>query len=265
MKSAASRFTRAIVRRPGSTFASGLTAANEGSPDLAKALEQHARYCDALIGCGLRLTCLEPDEAFPDGTFVEDTALVTGRGAILTRPGAPTRRGEVDSVAAALRMFYGHVQPIAGPGTVDGGDVCEAEGYFLIGMSARTNETGASQLAEHLRHMHYTAGIVDIRSLEGLLHLKSGLAYLGEGVWLADAAIQNVLRSSAAPVRELIEVSAGERYAANCVRLNDAVLMAEGYPRVAGALRDKGFTPIPLEMSEFRKMDGGLSCLSLRF
>ena len=98
MKSAASRFTRAIVRRPGSTFASGLTAANEGPPDLAKALEQHARYCDALIGCGLRLTYLEPDEAFPDGTFVEDTTLVTGRGAILTRPGAPTRRGEVDSV-----------------------------------------------------------------------------------------------------------------------------------------------------------------------
>ena len=265
MKGAAARFTRAIVRRPGSTFASGLTAANEGPPDLATALEQHARYCDALIRCGLHLTHLEADEAFPDGTFVEDTAVVTGRGAILTRPGAPSRSGEVDSVAAALRMFYGHVQPIAGPGTVDGGDVCEADGHFLIGISARTSEAGAGQLAEHLRHMHYTASIVDIRPLEGLLHLKSGLAYLGEGVWVADGAIQNILRSSAAPVRELIEVARGERYAANCVRVNDAVLVAEGYPRVAGALRDKGFTPVPLEMSEFRKMDGGLSCLSLRF
>jgi dimethylargininase len=265
MKGGAPRFTRAIVRRPGASFACGLTAANEGPPDLAKALEQHARYCDALIRCGLHLTHLEPDEAFPDGTFVEDTAVVTGRGAILTRPGAPSRSGEVDSVAEALRMFYGHVQPIAGPGTVDGGDVCEADGHFLIGISARTNEAGASQLAEHLRHMHYTAGIVDIRPLEGLLHLKSGLAYLGEGVWLTDCAIREVLRSSAAPVRELIEVSAGERYAANCVRVNDAVLVAGGYPRVAGALRDKGFVSVPLEMSEFRKMDGGLSCLSLRF
>ncbi len=265
MKGGAPRFTRAIVRRPGRTFACGLTAANEGPPDLAKALEQHARYCDALIRCGLHLTYLEPDEAFPDGTFVEDTAVVTGRGAILTRPGAPSRSGEVDSVAVALRMFYGHVQPIAGPGTVDGGDVCEADGHFLIGISARTSEAGASQLAEHLRHMHYTAGIVDIRSLEGLLHRKSGLAYLGEGAWLADGAVREVLRSSAASVRELIEVSAGERYAANCVRVNDAVLVAAGYPRVAGAIRDKGFVPVPLEMSEFRKMEGGLSCLSLRF
>ncbi len=96
-------------------------------------------------------------------------------------------------------MFYGHVQPIAGPGTVDGGDVCEADGQFLIGISARTSEAGATQLAEHLRHMHYTAGIADqFGLLEGLLHCEgAALPHLGEGVWAADSAIQNVLRSSA--------------------------------------------------------------------
>jgi dimethylargininase len=266
MTGIAMRFTRAIVRRPSRTFASGISSASEGPPDLAKALDQHRRYCDALRRCGLTLRYVEPEPAYPDGTFVEDTAIVTGRGAILTRPGAPSRSGEVDSVAAALREFYGHVQHITAPGTVDGGDVCEADGHFLIGISARTNAAGANQLAEHLRHMHYTASTVDIRPIEGLLHLKTGIAYLGGGVWVAAEKIHSALRSwSGLNVRELLEVHADEGYAANCARVNDVVLVAAGYPRVAGALRDKGFNPVLLELSEFRKMDGGLSCLSLRF
>jgi dimethylargininase len=260
------RFTRAVVRRPSHNFASGLSSADEGPPDVAKALEQHQCYCDALRHCGLRLTYLEPDPAFPDGTFVEDTAIVTGRGAILTRPGAPSRSGEVDQVAVALREFYADLPHIAAPGTVDGGDVCEADGHFVIGVSARTNEAGAKQLAEHLRRLHYTATIVDIRSAAGLLHLKTGIAYLGDGAWMVDGKIQDTVRSwNGLRVSELITVGAHEGYAANCVRVNDAVLLPAGYPRVADAVRDKGFAPLLLDMSEFRKMDGGLSCLSLRF
>jgi len=259
-------FTRAMVRRPSNTFASGLTSAKDGPPDLAKALEQHERYCDALRGRGLEITFLEPAPDHPDGTFIEDTAIVTPRGAVISRPGAPSRRGEVDSVAAGLRKFFGHVPRIAAPGTVDGGDVCEADGHYVIGLSQRTNESGADQLAAHLRHMHYTARIVDIRKLPALLHLKSGIAHLGAGCWVAAADVLDTLRSwSGLPVRELIVVDAAETYAANCVRVNDAVLVAEGYPRLAAALRDKGYRPLPVDMSEFRKMDGGLSCLSLRF
>jgi len=259
-------FTRAIVRRPARNFACGLSSSDDGPPDVEKALAQHAAYCEALRHCGLQLTCLEPDLAYPDGPFVEDTAIVSGRGAIITRPGAPCRAGEVDSVAVPLREFYAHVQRIAAPGTLDGGDVCEVDGHFLIGVSARTNEAGAQQLAEHLRHMNYTASLVDIRAAPTLKHLKTAVAYLGDGAWALAEELPATLRSwSGLRGRRLIAVPRDESYAANCVRINDAVLMAAGYPRTAAAVCDLGFRPVFLDMSEFRKMDGGLSCLSLRF
>lgn len=259
-------FTRAIVRQPALSFASGLTSGQFGAPHIAMAQAQHERYCEALRGCGLEVTCIDAAPDYPDGTFVEDTAIVTPRGAVVTRPGAESRRGEVASVAPALRKFFGHVQQIAAPGTVDGGDVCEVGGLYLIGLSQRTNEEGALQLAEHLRHMHYAASVVDVRESAELLHLKSGISYLGDGCWVIARAVRSIFETwRGLPVRELIETSSAESYAANCVRINDAVLVAEGYPQVAAQLRDKGYRPLPLEVSEFRKMDGGLSCLSLRF
>jgi dimethylargininase len=259
-------YTRAIVRRPTPNFASGLSSANEGPPDFAHALQQHEDYCAALRNCGLRLTYLEPDSAYPDGTFVEDTAVATDRGAVITRPGAPSRSGEVDTVAANLSEHYPDLKHISAPGTVDGGDVCEADDHFVIGVSARTNEAGAKQLARHLQRMGYTTSIVDIRSVQALLHLKTGIAYLGDGIWVVRAEILAAVQSwGALRMRAAIAVSGAEAYAANCVRVNDAVLVARGYPRLAEAVRDAGFAAVPLQMSEFRKMDGGLSCLSIRF
>jgi dimethylargininase len=260
------QFTRAIVRPPSRSFAAGLTSASEGQPDLGRALEQHAAYVEALRSRGLHVTSLPPDAAYPDGTFVEDTAIVTGRGAVLTRPGAPSRQGEVRGMEACLRQFYAELSVIAAPGTVDGGDVCEADGHFLIGISARTNEQGAHQLAEHLRRWGYTAGFIDIRSNPALLHLKSGIAHLGDGAWVLDGGIPDVFQQQVGPaIRDPILVSPAEAYAANCVRVNDAVLVAAGYPHLSAALAERGCTLVHLEMSEFRKMDGGLSCLSLRF
>jgi dimethylargininase len=260
------RFTRAIVRPPARSFARGLSSALEGPPDIDQALVQHARYVEALRDCGLQVTCLAPDAAYPDGTFVEDTAIVTGRGAILTRPGAPSREGEVRSMAECLRNFYADLPAIAAPGSVDGGDICEADGHFLIGVSARTNELGARQLAEHLGRLGYTSSSIDIRSNPALLHLKSGIAYLGDGVWVVDGGIQEDLRiQGGMDARDPILVSPAEAYAANCVRVNDAILVAAGYPQVSAALEQRGCRVVHLEMSEFRKMDGGLSCLSLRF
>ena len=201
---------------------------------------------------------MEPDDAYPDSTFVEDTAIVTARGAIITRPGAPSRQGEVRSMEECLRRFYADLCVIAAPGTVDGGDICEADGHFLIGVSARTNEHGAHQVERHLGRWGYTSNIVDIRANPALLHLKSGVAYLGDGVWVTDGGI-------AVEARDRILVPASEAYAANCVRVNDAILVAAGYPRMSAALGSRGRRVVHLEMSEFRKMDGGLSCLSLRF
>jgi dimethylargininase len=260
------QFTRAIVRPPARTFADGLTSAAEGPPDIGRALEQHAAYVEALRGSGLDITYLQPDAAYPDGTFVEDTAIVTGRGAILTRPGARSREGEVRGMEACLRHFYADLPAIAAPGTLDGGDICEADGHFLIGISARTNEPGAHQLAQHLGRFGYSAEFIDIRSNPSLLHLKSGIAYLGDGAWVLDGGIQGGLRTQGGPpIRDPVLVSPTEAYAANCVRVNDAVFVAAGYPHLSAALAQRGCKVVHLDMSEFRKMDGGLSCLSLRF
>jgi dimethylargininase len=255
------RFSRAIVRIPGLSYADGLSSAGEGRPDIPLARAQHARYCQALRDCGLELTVLSPDEAAPDGTFVEDTAVIAGRVAIVTRPGAATRRGEVAAISAALQPLLPVLGPIEAPGTLDGGDVCQADEHFFIGLSARTNAAGAAQLAALLARHGYTASTVDIRAQRALLHLKSGISYLGERRFVA---LPGAPRSAAMAGYEFIETSAGESYAANCVRVNDEVLVAAGYPQLADRLDALGYAVRQLEMSEFRKMDGGLSCLSLR-
>jgi dimethylargininase len=251
-----------IVRPPGSNFAAGLTTVDLGRPDHERALSQHAAYCDALERCGLALTHLAPDLRHPDSTFVEDTAIVTARGAILTRPGAASRSGEAEAMRGPLSKFYAEFAEILAPGTLDGGDVCEAGGHFFIGVSERTNEEGARQLAALLTRMGFTAGVVDIRGIPGILHLKSGIACPCEGTIVAIDALAGhpAFRSHA-----VVPVPPAEAYAANCVRVNDRLLFAAGHPRLEASLRRMGFELIALEMSEFEKMDGGLSCLSLRF
>jgi dimethylargininase len=256
-------FSNAIVRIPGPSLAGGLTtSASQGRPDLGKALEQHDDYCRALRACGVQVTALAPDEHYPDSTFVEDTAVVAARVALLTRPGAPSRVGEVPAVAAALRQFRPDFEQIEAPGTVDGGDVCQAEDHFFIGLSRRTNEAGATQLGAILARHGYSASWVDIRGHRTLLHLKSGLAYLGDRRF---AIAREVPRTGAMTDYEWVEVDPAETYAANCVRVNDVVLVAAGYPKLAARLVELGLAVRRVDVSEFRKMDGGLSCLSLRF
>jgi dimethylargininase len=254
------RFTRAILRRPGTNFAAGITS-GAGRPDLALALAQHAAYARALEAAGLALTVLEADMRYPDGTFVEDTAVVTARGAILARPGASTRRGEIDAMAPVLEGVAGALLRIEAPGTVDGGDICQCEDEFLIGVSARTNEAGAEQLATLLGALGYRSRRVDIRASKTLLHLKTGLSYLGAGRLVVAGDLPDPTPLAG---YEPVAVDPQEAYAANCVRVNDRVLVAAGFPRFAERLARLGLDPLPLDMSEFRKMDGGLSCLSIR-
>ena len=256
---------KAIVRPPSANFAEGLTTVYLGAPDYARALEQHEAYCSALEQCGLTLTRLAPDERYPDSTFVEDTAVLTERCAILTRPGAPRRGGEVSNIRQILAKFYSELHSIREPGTLDGGDVCQAGGnssHFFIGISERTNEDGARQLARLLTQAAYSSTLIDIRRTIGILHLKSGLAYLGDNRL---AVIQSLAEREEFRGYELIRVKAGEEYAANCVRVNERLLVAAGHPVFAATLHDSGYQTIVLEMTEFQKMDGGLSCLSLRF
>lgn len=256
------RFTRAVVRKPGTTFASGLTTAAEGVPDIPRALRQHDLYTEALRGCGLSVATLPADERYPDSTFVEDTAVIAGRMAVVTWPGAPSRQGEVDSIGEALSRYDLELHRIEAPGTVDGGDICQAGNHFFIGQSNRTNAEGARQLAGFLARYGYTSSVIDIRGSGSLLHLKSGVTFLGDDRMLV---VPEVPLSAELSRYELLTVPDGEAYAANCVRVNDHVLVAAGYPRLADLLDRSGYVLISLDTSEYRKMDGGLSCLSLRF
>jgi dimethylargininase len=256
------RFTRAIVRPPSSSFADGLTSVTLGRPDFARALEQHARYCEALEHCGVQLIRLPEDPVHPDATFVEDTAILSARCNVLTRPGAPSRAGEVTAIGECLSSMAVKASAIEPPGTVDGGDVCDSDGYFLIGVSQRTNWEGAAQLAAFLTKAGYESSCIDIRKVPGILHLKSGVASLGGN---RIAAIDSLVAHPALTKFDLVHVPPGEEYAANCVRVNDHVLFPAGFPRMQRALERLGYDLIALDMSEFQKMDGGLSCLSLRF
>ena len=255
-------FKRAIVRKPAPNFADGLTTAGLGEPDYQLALKQHQSYCKALAERGLSVTVLDMDDRHPDSTFVEDAAVLIGETAVLTRPGASSRAGEVAALRPTLGSAVRHVLEISAPGTLDGGDVCDAEGHYLIGVSQRTNEEGARQLAAIIEQAGFTASLVDIRSRRDILHLKSGIAYLGDKDLVAweELAELEQLRGY-----NLFRVGVGERYAANCVRVNDKVLVAEGFPAFRQRLEDAGYDPLVLDVSEFRKMDGGLSCLSIRF
>lgn len=255
-------FTRAIVRIPAPNFADGLTTVDLGAPQFDRVLEQHGRYCQALTECGLELITLDADARFPDSTFVEDTAILTPRGTILMRPGAESRAGEVDAIRSTLGRFFPSLPAIESPGTVDGGDICEAGEHFFIGLSQRTNEAGAQQLATHLAALGYTSSTIDVRKMNTILHLKSGISFIGGKTMVV---MEEMAGEPEIQGYELVRVLPEESYGANCVRVDDRVLIAEGHPHLAAELEARGFKPLALDMSEFRKMDGGLSCLSLRF
>jgi dimethylargininase len=253
---------RAIVRPPSANFADGLTSVDLGKPDYGLAIEQHEAYCRVLESCGLSLIRLEADERYPDSTFVEDTAVVTSRGVIMAQPGAASRLGEIDEVELVLRKFFTRFYAIHEEGRLDGGDICEASDHFFIGVSRRTNEAGAAQFAEFLDAMGYGATLIDIRSLSNILHLKSGLAYLGGNRMLVIDELKNLNQLGD---YELINVDKAEAYAANCLVVNNRILVASGFPALERRLRELGYDTVVLDVSEFQKMDGGLSCLSLRF
>jgi dimethylargininase len=251
----------AIVRIPARNFADGLTTVDLGVPDYERVLRQHARYCDALAECGLHITALDPDPRHPDSTFVEDTAILTARGAVLTRPGAASRAGEVAAIGALIHSLFPSTSQIEEPGTLDGGDICEVDGHFFIGISHRTNEEGARQLAAHLAAYGYSSSTVDVRGMTSILHLKSGISYIGGNTMVL---IEEFAEDPRFRDYDVVRVAPEESYAANCVRINDRVLVPAGYPLLTAELTSRGFHCLPLPMSEFQKIDGGLSCLSLR-
>jgi dimethylargininase len=252
------KFFHAITRRPGTDMGAGITNADLGSPDYLKALEQFDAYVDALRACQLSVTILEPLERHPDAHFVEDAAVVIPEVAVITNPGAASRKGEVPSIAAALAPFRNIVW-IQPPGTLDGGDVLRVGQHFFIGLSDRTNENGAGQLGAIVSGFGYTWSTVP---LTAGLHFKSSVNVLSANTLLTTQAYAE--HPALAGYHRLV-VSTREEYAGNCLFVNDHLIIPAGFPDTRNRLMALGKPIIELDTSEFRKMDGGLTCLSLRF
>jgi dimethylargininase len=252
-------FSQAIVRQPCHQLVHALSTANLGLPDPGRAFLQHKAYVDALEICGLEVQVLGADERFPDATFVEDVALCTPNCAILTNPGAPSRNGERELMLPVLEEYYHRICEIHFPGTLDAGDVMMVGEHFFIGISERTNYDGAMQLIEILEQFGMTGQAVPLRYM---LHLKTGVSYLEHNRLLVSGEfVSDPIFSSF----ERIVVPVEESYAANSLWINDKVLVPASCPKTQAAIAHFGYDIIPLEMSEFEKLDGGLSCLSLRF
>lgn len=253
------QFTHAIVRTPAPSLSQGITSANLGQVNFEKALQQHANYVLALEHIGLTVTVLPSEEAFPDSTFVEDVALIFGELAIVTNPGAASRNGETISIRPALLKHFANLLHIHPPGTLDGGDVMWTGDRVYVGLSSRTNRVGAEQLGKHLQNAGLEWAVVEMAEM---LHLKTGVNYLDQGNLLVagefiEAPIWRAFHQ--------IQVSPDEAYAANCVCINGSVLVPAGFPQTASAIENIGYRVVIVDTSEFRKLDGGLSCLSLRF
>lgn len=237
----------------------GLSTASLGTPDYQKALLQHADYIDALKECGLQVTVLPADENLPDSTFVEDVALLTPRCAILTNPGAPSRTLETRSMLETIRDFYATVELIKAPGTVEAGDIMMVGDHYYIGLSERTNRAGAEQMIAILERYGLRGSVV---KLTEVLHLKTGLGYLENNNLLACGEF---LSKPEFQKFHLLEVDPTEAYAANSVWINGTVLTPGGFPKTRSLIESAGYKTREVDVSEFEKLDGGLSCLSLRF
>jgi dimethylargininase len=251
-------FTYAITRRPGKNFAQGLTTANTGPPSYALILQQHRSYVETLKSIGLKIIELDAQPDYPDAQFVEDTAVVTPNVAIITNPGAPSRQGEEEAIAEILRP-YRAIEHIQAPGTLDGGDVLMIGNHFFIGISERTNSQGAEQLGKILEKYENTWTTLQVSAG---LHFKSSVNFAGNNTLLVT---EDFGGHEALGEFDRIIVNKAEEYAANVLCINDHLLIPKGFPDTKTKLKTLGSNIIELDVSEMRKMDGGLTCLSIRF
>ena len=255
----ARKYTTAIVRTPCKNIVKGITTTISEQPNYERALEQHKKYISALESCGIKVIILYADEQYPDSTFVEDTAILTPYCAILSNPAKNPRKGEVEINREVISEFYDNIETIKSPGTLEGGDVLMVEDTCYIGLSGRTNAEGAKQLIGILQN--YGMNGICIRVPE-MLHLKTGLSFIGKNTLLMTHDFHFEKKFE---IFENIEVTNDETYAANSLWINNKLLVPEGCPNTKLQLEAAGYTTISVDVSEFKKVNGGLSCLSLLF
>lgn len=255
------RFTHAITRKPAASIIAGLRAVDTGTPDLALMQAHHAAYIAALRATGATVIELDALDAYPDSVFVEDTALCLPSGAVIMRPGAPTRLGEAAEMAPHLEALYADVKRISGPDSfIEAGDILMTETEILVGRSARTNAAGIAELAALVAPWGET--VREVHTPPGVLHFKTDCSLLDAETILATRRLS---ATGCFAGYRLIDVAEGEEAAANTIRFNDVVLMPAGFPRTRDALLAAGYDLCEIGNSECAKLDGGMSCLSLRF
>jgi dimethylargininase len=253
------RFKHAVVKRPSAAMIKGITSATLGEPNFDLAMLQHNNYNRSLKKCGLHVEILDSDNNYPDSCFIEDVAICTPKCAIITNPGAASRKGEIEGIDAVLQKYYETIERIKEPGTVEGGDIMMVGNKYFIGISERTNQHGADQLIKILESFGYFGIKVPLKKV---LHLKTGLSYLENnnllisGEFIDDPVFKDFNK---------IIVEPPETYAVNSVWINGFVITPAGFPKTLKKIQEAGYEPIPIDVSEYQKLDGGLSCLSLRF
>lgn len=226
--------------------------------DVARADAQHRAYQRALASLGCRVLTLEAEPAMPDAVFVEDVAIVLDEVAVMTRPGAESRRGEGASVAELL-VRYRPLRHIEAPGTIDGGDVLRVGRTIFVGKSGRSNAAGIAQLQAAVEEFGYRVQPVPIR---GCLHLKSAVTAVRDDTLLLQPAWAD---ASSFPGFNIIEVDPGEEHAANILRIGDVAVMPACFPRTAQRLREAGVEVVTVDVSELQKAEGATTCCSLIF
>ena len=250
-------YKHAISRRPAATAVNGLTTVDLGVPNFDLLLTQWKEYVSTLQKLGVDVSVLDPLEAFPDAYFVEDVAIVTPEIAVVTRPGALTRRQETEHIQDPLAS-HRQLNFIEAPGTLDGGDVLVINQHCVIGLSERTNQQGADQLCGILSGYGYKCDVV---SVPEALHFKSSVNFLDEATLLTT---QTCCQLDCLDEYRKLVVPEGEEYAANVVWINDHILMPKGFEGTRILLEHNGYNVIEMPVSEISKLDGGLTCLSLR-
>ena len=253
-------FTHAIVKQPGASILDGLRAVDTGSPDIELFKQHHNDYIAALRSTGATVLELPATEDFPDSVFVEDSALCLPRGAITMRPGAPSRFGEAALMEPVLNSVYERVVQLAGPGHVEGGDILTTESEVLVGLSARTNIEGVNALRAILSDWGYALRIVETPA--DILHFKTDCSLLDETTILCTPKLA---ATGCFDNYKVIHTASGEEACANAIRFNELVIMPEGFPRTRDTLMAAGYNVHPIGNTEAAKIDGGMSCLSLRF
>ena len=226
--------------------------------DIERAAQQHAAYRRALEACGCRVVALPAEDAFPDAVFVEDVALVLDEIAVRTRPGAPSRRGEVDSVAEALTPFR-PIRAIEAPATIDGGDVLRIGRTIYVGQGARTNGEAVRQLDALVNVYGYTVEAVPTCEC---LHLKSAVTAVADDIVLINPAWVD---ADVFATYRRIEIDPDEPHAANALRIGDRIVYPDNFPRTRRRLEEAGIAITTVDVSELEKAEGAVTCCSIVF